>query len=68
MKKLEYVGTVNVFIPEIGIGLPSGDNIITVTEKQFNGLLRYKCADKPQFKEVKDRKPTPQIEKISEVE
>lgn len=57
MIKVKYIGTENIFIPEVGIGLPSGDNIISVTEKQAAGLLRYKKADKNEFEEIKERRP-----------
>ena len=55
MKKLKYIGKVNIFIPCVGVGLPSGDNIIIVTEKQANGLLRYESGGVKQFEEVKTR-------------
>jgi len=56
MKRIKYIGTEKIFIPGIGVGLPSGDNIIFVPEKTARSLLKYRHGGKIQFEEIAEKK------------
>jgi hypothetical protein len=50
--KLKYVDIRPIFVPHLdnhpgGVALPDGDNIILVTEKEKNGLMRMKNGKNP---------------------
>ena len=63
--KLKYVDYREFSFPELthykgGLTLPSGDNIIQVTESEKRHLLKMKNGTKPIFEEIKP--PRPKIE------
>ncbi|MCP4648908.1 MAG: hypothetical protein GY853_02340 [PVC group bacterium] len=62
MHQLKYIDHRHINIPRLklmrgGVGLPSGDNLIKVTESEKRHLLKMKNGNNPCFEEVRERKP-----------
>lgn len=71
MKKIKYVDYRPIVIPYLkfhrgGVTLPSGDNILKVSDSEAKYLLKMKNGSKLCFIEFKEKKETEQIK--SEVE
>ncbi len=63
-KTIKYVDRRQIFFPSLfyysgGLALPSGDNIIKVTEREAELLLKRKNGDKPCFVEEKKASKEP---------
>jgi len=72
MHKLKYVDYREFSFPFLkhyrgGLLLPSGDNIIKVTDDEKRHLMKFKNGSRPVFEEVKSvRKPPEQSIEVSE--
>jgi topoisomerase IA-like protein len=69
--KIKYVDHRPVVIPYLtyhrgGVTLPSGDNILKVTDSEAGSLLKMKNGQKPCFIEIKDRKKEDIINEVTE--
>ena len=58
--KLKYIDWRSISIPFLtyhrgGVSLPSGDNVIKVTDEEARSLLKLKNGTNPCFEEVKER-------------
>jgi len=66
-KQLKYVDHKKIWFPSLffyrgGLALPSGDNIIKVTEHEAENLLKRKNGNKSCFEEIKGTRANTVIE------